>query len=432
MGAVARREARRRSAVRVGLVGAAAASVLIAFAVTAKNGLPDYLPGVERTTIRVAFDDVGALREGDDVRIADVRSGFVQKIALQDGRPVVTMQLNGGRPVYRGATASIAARSGLGQKYVALSPGRKDTGRLLATETLASTRTSTPTELDDVLDSLDKKTRESLASTLRETGRGAAGRGRDLNDGLSAANDLLTDLGAVSKALSADDGADLSQMLTSAKVLSEGLDGQEKQIAATTRQLSKTLNAFTVDDGQPLTATVTKVDETLKALKPTLDELNGPLADTESAVRRLQPGAVALGSSMPDLRAFLRESPTTLEKVPDLADDAKPAVESLTGAVDDATPLVTQLGTTLGRAELPLRTIAPYASEVLLFFQNTSSALSQGDSAGRWLRYYPILLPESILGTVPLRDPTTSREAYPAPNKARTHREGSIFGEGFQ
>ncbi|HSV41211.1 MAG TPA: MlaD family protein, partial [Nocardioidaceae bacterium] len=115
MGALARREAARKKSVRAGVAALVAVILATVFAVTAQNGLPDYVPGVERTTVRAAFVDTGALRAGDDVRIANVRAGFVDSIDLVDGTPVVTMKLDNGDTVYADATAQIAARSSLGQ-----------------------------------------------------------------------------------------------------------------------------------------------------------------------------------------------------------------------------------------------------------------------------------------------------------------------------
>lgn len=430
MSAIARKESRRKASVRVGLVGAGAAALALAFALTAKNGLPDYLPGTTRSSVQATFADVGALREGDDVRIADVRVGHVSAITLKATKPVVTLELNGGRPVYSDATATIAARSGLGQKYVELNPGTASTGPLAAGIALA--RTTSPTELDDVLGALDPKTRALGGSALRELGSGAAGRGEDLSAGLAKAKDLLPDLAKVSDALSEDDGSDLKQLLTTADVLSRSLADQGDQIGATTRQLSRTFQAVATEDGRPLGKAVAQSATTLKALRPALDDLNGPLADTRSAVEALRPGARALGTAMPDLRGFLRESPEVLDEVPAFADDAKPAIDELAPTVEQVQPLVTQVATAFGRASTPLSVMAPYSKEVLLFFQNAASALSQGDSAGRWLRYYPIITPQSFSGVLPVRDPTVSRQAYPAPNEARTHRQGSpLLGEGF-
>lgn len=430
MGAKARLERKRRGSVRAGLLTTVVIALMLTFAITAQNGLPPYLPGVDRTTVKVAFTDVGALRAGDDVRIANVRSGFVSSIDLVDGKSIATLKLDGGRPVYEDASVTIGARSSLGQKYVELDPGTKSAGEIRTT--IPSDRAASSIELDTVLDTLDAKTREAAGSTVREVGTGLAGRGQDLHDGLGALPQMLPDIGTVAKALSEDGGQDLAQMLRAADTVSRSLTAQEDQIASTTRQVSDTLDAVATDDGQALRDTITAAPEAMTDVKAALDDLNGPLAATRRAVTELRPGAQALGDATPDVRGLLREGVVPLDKVPGVAKRAVPAVERLTPTVRDARPLVQQLGTTFDRAQSPLSILAPYSDEVLLFFQNAASALSQGDAAGRWLRFYPVPTTESVSGALPLRDPTASREAYPAPNTAKDHYESTPLGGSFR
>lgn len=432
MGAKARKEQLRRRSVRAGVLTFIALALLSTFAITAQNGLPSYLPGVSRTTVKVAFEDLGALRAGDDVRIANVRSGFVQSIGLVDGDPVATLQLEHGRAVYRDAKAGIGARSALGQKYVELDPGKPAAGRVVPGTTIAKTSTTSAVELDEVLDVFDGETRAATKTTVEQVGGGLAGRGQDLNDGLSALPKVLPDLGGISRALSEDGGADLAAMLRAADAVASSLDGQGEQLASTTRQLATTLDAINTADGDPLAESLRTAPETLADAKAALDSLDAPLAATQKAATALAPGAAALAKAVPDTRGVLREAVPVLDKVPALTDDTKKAVERLTPTLVRADPLVQQLGTTFARAKTPLAVLAPYADEVVLFFRNAASALSQGDGAGRWLRFYPVLAPEALIGTLPLRDPTTSREAYPAPGVAKTHTEKSILGEGFK
>jgi phospholipid/cholesterol/gamma-HCH transport system substrate-binding protein len=105
------------------------------------------LPFASRTSVKAAFDDVGSLRSGDDVRIANVRVGYMSAIELVDatdptnGQPkvaVATLKLDNDRPVYKNAqtlTAFVDARSPLGQKFVDLNPGDRF-ARLLAADTV--------------------------------------------------------------------------------------------------------------------------------------------------------------------------------------------------------------------------------------------------------------------------------------------------------
>lgn len=424
MSAVARKERKRVGSVRVGtatLIGAAAVS---AFALTAQNGMPDYVPGVSRTSVDVEFVDAGALRAGDDVRIAGVRAGFVSSIDLLDGIPVASLELDSGRTVYGDASATIGARSALGQKYVELDPGTPDASELDGA--IPSDRTSGSVELDAVLDTLDAKTRKATGVALREIGGGMAGRGTDLNDGLSTLDQNLKDLGVLSRSLDSGQGADLTRLLRTTEVLATALDGQQSQLAGLTRDTGITLDALAVDNGEPLDQAIRQSPETLEAVRGALESLDGPLADTRTAVQALRPGVEALGLALPDTRALLRDAVKPLKKVPGVADDADAAVEDLTPLLKDARPVVGDLGTAFTRAEAPLATLAPYSVEALLFFQNAASALSQGDAAGNWLRFYPVVNPENVIGNLPIRNPLLKRQPYPAPGEAPAHRTNNV------
>lgn len=425
MAALARRERARRASVRAGLVTIVGIVGLTAFAVTAQNGMPGYVPGVDRNEVRATFSDVGALREGDEVRIAGVRAGFVDSITLRDGLPVVEMHLDGQRPVYADASAYLGARSALGQKYVELDPGTEAAGEI-DDAGIADEATAETVELDDVLGALDPTTREAAGSALRQTGGGLAGRGGDLNDGLAALPHLLGDTGTVSGALTTDGGADVAAVLVEADQLAGQLDGQSESLAALTTQLAGTLDALAVDGGRPLEETLQRAPEALAETQVALDALVPPLQETGAAAAALRPGAVALGDALPDTRGVLREAVGPLEEVQRVAPTLDTAVLDLTPTVEAAQPFTTQLGQALGRAVSPLTTVSPYAEEVLLFFRHAQSALSQGDGAGRWLRFYPVLNAQNVIGLAPIDDPLRRREAYPAPGAAADHRSNDL------
>lgn len=424
MSAITRRELARSTSVRIGSLTLLGAAAVTSFALTAQNGMPDYVPGVSRSSVEAQFEDVGALRPGDDVRIANVRSGFVDSIELADGEPVVTMKLDDGREVYKNATVSIGARSALGQKYVELDPGTPDAGELNGA--LPVQQTSGSVELDAVLDTFDPTTREATGSALREIGGGLSGRGKDLNDGLDGLDGNVNDLAVISRSLATDDGADLAQLLRTGDVLASSLKGQRGQLATLTENTGLALQALAVDDGARLAEILEQSPGTLRAVRGALESLDGPLADTEGAVRALRPGAEALAAALPDTRGLLRDAVAPLQKVPGVADDADVAVESLTPLLVDARPVVQQLGTAVTRAEAPLTTLAPYSPEALLFFSNASSAMSQRDGAGGWLRFYPVVNAENVVGNLPIRNPLLRRQPYPAPGEAPRHRTNDV------
>lgn len=413
----ARRSAQRAGALTiVGLVG------LLVFAITARNGVPDYVPGINRTSVSAEFDDVGALRAGDDVRIADVRVGYVRDITLEDGAPVVEMKLDEKRSIYSNATAVIRSRSGLGQKYVDIDPGTDKAPALHAGQAISGSRTEDATDLDSALSAFDPKARAGAQTTLRQVGGGLAGRGQDLNDAVAAAPEMLDDLGSVSAALANDDGEDLTQLLEAADTLSTNLADRETEIASVMRNSSTTFDALAADDGKPLERALAESPEGLESLQRSMKTLQEPLTETRRAAVALRPGAVALGRATPDLRGTLREAVPPLRDVPEMADSALPAVTSLTPALKEVRPVVDQLGSALNSAVNPLGYLARYRQDVMKFFTRAQDALHMHDQYGGWLRIYILVNQEALTGNVPIRSPLTNRDAYPAPGTSDSHR----------
>lgn len=426
--ATARQNRAARKSIGIGAVVIAFGLVLFLFAITAQNGLPEYFPGVKRNTVKVAFDDVGSLRSGDDARIVNLRVGFIADIVLDGENPVATLKLDDNRPVYANATARVRDRSVLGQKYIDLNPGTPDAGPLPLDAVIPADATEDVKELSVLLNVFDEPTRNGLASTFREVGTGVMGRTQDLNDGFGSLAQVLPGLGTVSSSLASNEGRDLAGLLQTADRLATAFDGRQEEIGQVIGQFDRTFAAFNADNGAPLAATLQKAPVAFQETRAALDSLNGPLATTAAAMKGIQPGAESLGNATSDVRGMLRESRSPLYKVPAFADEADPAFETLQPMFDEIDPVVAQLRTTFDRAEDPLKDLAPYSAEFWRFFTNVSSALSRGDADGNWLRVYLHTSQESF-NQSPIQDPTVSRDAYPRPGHVHEQQERSVLAD---
>ena len=116
--------------------------------------------------VRSEFANVAGLSEGADVRVGGTRKGTVRSIQLPktpDGKVVVTMDLAKETQVIvkQDSVASIQSEGLLGDKYVEISFGSLEGGKLKGGETIES---EPPFDMAD----LYKK-----ASTLLDTGQGA-------------------------------------------------------------------------------------------------------------------------------------------------------------------------------------------------------------------------------------------------------------------
>ena len=69
------------------------------------------------------FTDVFGLREGDDVRMAGVRVGRVQKIELEGTRAKVDFVVQSNQNLYQNTVASVVYQNIVGQRFLGLSLG---------------------------------------------------------------------------------------------------------------------------------------------------------------------------------------------------------------------------------------------------------------------------------------------------------------------
>jgi phospholipid/cholesterol/gamma-HCH transport system substrate-binding protein len=377
------------------------------------------LPGKNYTYVTAEFDDVGILKTGKDVKQDGLRVGTVSKIEYVDGLAVVTLRIDGDVEVHRDATAFVGNTSALGKKYVGFDPGTPEAGDL-GDEPIAVEATRGSTSLEDVLSALDPKTRTALQKAVGALGVGTAGHSEDLNAVLAASPELLTDLETVMEAAGGD-RADIASLLISADDLVNRFNGRTGEIEALVKNVDRTVQALGVDDGRPLEETVAGLPSALRTADKALEDLHDPLVDAEVALRDLQPGARALGAATPDLRAFLRDSPDTLDKVPGVADDAVPAVSSLTDTLQDARPLLDPLKSSVDSLAHLLYRFAPYSGDAARFFSQHDllSGILDGDDSKHY--FAAQLTGVGLFSVAGLPDPLYRSEFYPCPGTAWDH-----------
>ncbi|GAB2962355.1 MlaD family protein [Amycolatopsis acidiphila] len=404
-----------RSVVAGGVVVVVIA-VALYIASTAQTGLP-FAP---TTTVKAEISEVHTLAVNDEVRENSKRIGRVSAIDYVNGKALVTMELDGHQDVYNDATAAIWDASTLAMKFVELDVGTPQTGEL-GDKVISAQHTSGSADLQQLLGVLDPDTRSHAAGAVRELGGGVAGHSDDIHDFAGAAPNLLNDLNTVSGAL-ASDQTNLPAVLRSARDLTSRFTGREQQLTALMNQADSTLRAFVADNGQPLQEALAKAPATLQNVRGALDSLDAPLADLQSAMKTVQPGADALGQATPDLRGVLREGVPVLGKVPGVADQANPAIDDLRDTFADARPLAPRLTEALTDLATPLGVLAPYGPEIAQFFVRGHSFVSEGPAPGiRYARLSPNVDVTTVTGGL-LSSGNYPIDQYPAPGQATNDR----------
>jgi phospholipid/cholesterol/gamma-HCH transport system substrate-binding protein len=407
----------RKAARTVGAGVVVLVTILVLFYLTFKSQTG--LPFEPHTEVKASISDLHSLRTNDDIRENSKRIGRVKSIDFApDGTALVTMELEGNVPVYRDAHAAIWDYSALATKFIELTPGTEQAGPV-GDGVIPASQTESSKDISQVLDIFDPATRTAATSTVRELGGGFAGHSDDLQSFLGSAPKLLTNVGTVTSAL-ADRRADLPDLLRSGASLTGSLASHDRQIDQLIGQVDTTFRAINTQNAGALKSTLDRAPETLSTVRPALDRLDQPLGDTETAMRTLEPGAVALGKATPDLRGVLREGVPVAEKIPDVSSSAKPALGDLTDTASDARPLAPKAVQTLDSLKLALDGIAPYGPEIGDFFVRSQSFVSEGpDPSSRFARVGVDVSPSAATGGV-YKGGNDGFNPYPKPGEDRT------------
>lgn len=207
------------------------------------------------------FNDVSGLSDGDDVRMAGVRVGRVEKIELEGSRALVTFKVQDDQPVYANTRAAIRYQNLIGQRYLALSIDGTTAGKRLdegaqlhlpgedsfdVTKLLAGFQpvfdTLTPEQVNSLSESLIQTFQGntvSLSRTIAQIGQVAS----DMANRDQVLGAIITNMGVVMREL-ASQGNQVQTLIDSAGKLVEGLNGNSAAFGKSIDQIGRTAAGF--------------------------------------------------------------------------------------------------------------------------------------------------------------------------------------------
>lgn len=378
------------------------------------------IPGVSKSGYRVSFEisDVDNLVYDSDVMVAGVRVGKVRELEEENGTAKVVVQLDDEsvHPLHEGATVQVRSKSLIEETYLEFTDGTGD--EIPNGGSLPPKAVEVGVQLDDVLKTLDKKTRRSLGKSLRSVGTathmtkedlsrvmsglGALGReGHDVLGALSAqSQDLKAMVRSTSKLVRAVDTGHgrVVDLVDEADQLAGVTADHRKQVRSTVRQLPAVL-----DHAENATGSLTRL---ARDLTPVTHDLATASPALNRALVQLPAVTKDLRGLLPSLDASLDRLPGTLEPLPGVAKDVSDLVPSLRVDLADLNPM--------------LAFLKPYGGDLANFFTTWTAMLSQRDANGHYLRIFPVLNEQSLKGVpVPLNHGFLDKSnAYPKPGEA--------------
>lgn len=282
---------RERNPVVVGAVSLAVIALLILAAFRAQD-LPVIGGG---DTYYAAFSESGGLKANDEVRIAGVRVGKVEKVELEGDHVRVTFRVDTDSEFGDDTHAAIKVKTLLGAMFLALEPagsGQLDEGAEIPVE-----RTSSPFDVVDAFSGLAETTEridtDQLATsltTLADLTRNTPEEFREALDGVSQLsaniaardeqiNSLLTNLKRVSGVLAERDD-DIIGLMEDSDVLFRALVARREAVhdlLTSTSTLSSELTALIEQSRADLKPALTHLDRVIQVLNKNEDNLDNSL-----------------------------------------------------------------------------------------------------------------------------------------------------------
>lgn len=290
------------------VVGAVSLVVLVLVVVAALRA--DDLPVIGGgETYHALFTEAGGLQVDDEVRIAGVRVGKVDDIALDGDRVRVTFKVQDGAAFGTDTGAAIKVKTVLGSMFLALEPAGG--GQLDEGATIPAERTSSPFDVVDAFEGLASTSEKIDTDQLAESLTTLADLTRNTPEEFRGA---LSGLSRLSSNVAAKD-AQLNTLLQNLQRVSTVLDERDQDIIALMKDSDVLFRALVArrDAVHELLVSSTRLSKELtKLVRQSRADLAPALAHLENVVAVLNKNEDNIDSSLRLMAPFYRVFANTL------------------------------------------------------------------------------------------------------------------------
>jgi phospholipid/cholesterol/gamma-HCH transport system substrate-binding protein len=396
-GSSARARAPRTGAIRIIAVGALGLVVLIvAYLVFAGGTGSDY---------KLEFTEADQLVRGDQVQVGGVPVGSVTNIELTPRfTALVTIHVNSSLvPLHHGTVAQVRVPSltSVANRYIALTPGPNSNAKYPAGARLPASVTGQVTDLDQLFNTLNPKTRKGLQGFIQGTAEQYVGQGKNLSASTELFPPVLTAANHFFSELSDDQPTFTNFLVETAKAVTT-IGARSESLADLIENQNKTFQAI----GSQQTA----LAQGIKQLPVTLRQGNRTFAELPATF-------AALGLLVKESRPTVGPTTELLKRLQPLLTTATPVVHNFSvtfsrpGPNNDLTDLVRVLpalakqlttaspvSVTALKESVPITAVfGPYSPDLAGTLRTLGQASAYYDADGHYVHITPVL-PDFKLG----------------------------------
>src|ERR671923_213301 len=323
------------------------------------------------------FTEAVTLAKEADVRIGGVTVGKVKQLSLppEGNATEVTIELEPKyAPIPSDTRAILRQKTLLGETYIELSGGSSDAPDLPDGAKLARAHTQDSTQIDEIFQALDKKTRTAFQIWQQNAAIAVRGRGQDLNDAFGNLGPFTTDATSVLSILHHQDRA-LQGLVRDTGRVFEALSARDQALAGAIANSNTAFGALASRD-QALAETIRIFPTFNEETRLTLNRLAAFADNTEPLVRDLKPVADDLS---PTLRSVRQLSPPLKRLFIDLGPlitASKTGLPALRRTLHSLKPVLAALDPFLANLNPVVRYLNAYRNNVADWMIGPPAALS--------------------------------------------------------
>lgn len=369
-------------------------------------------------TYHLIFPEAGQLVRGDQVQVGGVPVGSVTSLELTKSfKAKVTIKVDSSlTPLHEGTTAQVRvpSLSSVANRYVQLSPGPNNKRALADGATLPASATKEVTDLDQLFNTLDAKTRKGLSEFIRGSAEQYVGAGRQLGESTEYFGPFLSASDHFFSELVRDQPTFTKFLIETAKAVTT-IGARAPQLSGLIEHANQTFTAIG-DEQRNFAAGLKQLPVTLRAGNKTFAELPATFSDLKALVDASKPTSKPLTTLFEHLRPLLSTATPAVKNFNeafnrpgannDLTDIVR-ILPALYARLTTASPAVVQ-----GEKEsAPITAFfGPYSPDLVGTLRTFGQAGAYYDANGGYARISPIF-PSFALGEKDTLKPTTPTTA---------------------
>jgi len=293
--------------------------------------------------LNIYFDSAAGLSPNAQVRVAGVRVGDVEKVALENGKAKVTFRLPKDVVLYKDAKAYLKSEGFLGEKYMEITPGTPGNPKVEPNGIIEQGAPPTDVEqflsnmsavredlkevikpLGEVLKSIDAKKVEAIVNNVDKFSGQLTGLAKDSKETIERAKGAFSSMEDIGNKLKKGEGT-LGKLITDETIYRDA-----KEVVEKVKETAETLKNVSdkIERGEGTLGKLIQDESLYNEAKETLHSMKG-------IAEKVEKGEGTLGKLISD-DTLAKEAEKTMKKVQKAAE-----------GVQEQTP-ITVLGTIIG------------------------------------------------------------------------------------